>query len=244
MFSVIPRNFMFDIDGNIWGRFYNRGEQGVSYTISMADSTGKIIKDIAECPVSFSSFSRGNAITRITHGYEYSLSFSEIDSCTFVYGYSKEYRLNIVRNDGVLLRTLEKDEPQIRFTSNMKTKIRNSFQNYSSNEKNAFKFPDTFPYFHTIFTDNKSRIYVRKIRPPLKDDELSEYDIFSSDGYFLYETKFPKPPRVIKKGYFYTIEIDKETGLEFAKRYKITNWNQLKTQVNNPSHETKLKNHG
>jgi hypothetical protein len=36
----------------------------------------------------------------LTHGYEYDLYFSDIDAQTFIYGHSKEYKLNVIRNDG------------------------------------------------------------------------------------------------------------------------------------------------
>ena len=37
----------------------------------------------------------------LTHGYEYDLYFSDIDAQTFIYGDSKEYKLNVLEMMGI-----------------------------------------------------------------------------------------------------------------------------------------------
>lgn len=231
-FMNFPSVIMIDIDGNMWMKFSKIGSEGVSDTISMANSQGELIKDIVEYSQQISMYSRGSSLFSITHGYEYQLLFSEFDSQTFVYGYSNEYKLNVVRNDGELLCILEKDEPQMPFTSNMKSKIIERYKSLSDNEKAGIKFQDSFPYFNSILTDNIRRIYVKRMHFPLEEEDSIECDIFNKDGYYLYKTKFPKQPEVIKNGYYYIIEMDEEIGLETVKRYKINNWEQIKTGIN------------
>lgn len=113
----------------------------------------------------------------------------------------------------------------------MKSKIKERYENLSDSEKDAIKFSDSFPYFNLILTDNIGRIYVKRIQSPLEEKDFIECDIFNKDGYYLYKTKFPKQPEVIKNGYYYIIEVDEETGLEIVRRYKIQNWEKIKTGI-------------
>ncbi len=230
-FINYPSNFMFDASGNIWGRFSKIGE-GLSFTVSMANLQGELIKDVAEYPKLTSSFSRGESYMTFGHGYEYELLFSGIDSQTFVYGYSKEYKLNVVSNDGELQHILLKDEPQIPFTGSMESNILERYTRFSDSEKDAIKFPESFPYFKSILADDLGRIYVERMKSPSVEEDFVECDIFSNEGYYLYKTHFPKLPRIMKNGYCYVIDVDEETGLETVKRYRINNWSQIKAEFN------------
>lgn len=230
-FVNYPHYYMFDADGNIWGKFSKIGEQDISYTISMANLQGELMKDVAEYPLESSSFSRGSTSIMLTHGYEYDLYFSDIDAQTFIYGHSKEYKLNVIKNDGEFLYILKKDEPQMPFTGEMKSKVKDRYERFSDSEKDAIKFPEKLPCFDSIFTDDTGRIYVKRMQSPLEEEGIIECDIFSRDGYYLYKTKFPKQPQVVKNGFYYVIEVDEESGLETVKRYKILNWEQIKSEI-------------
>ena len=110
----------------------------------------------------------------------------------------------------------------------MQNKIKERYTQFSKNELDAFNFPATFPYFAGIFADDTGRIYVKRMGSPLSEDKsFVEYDIFSRDGHYLFKTRFPKDPKVVKNGFFYVIEADEESGLEQVKRYRIANWDQL-----------------
>jgi hypothetical protein len=85
--------------------------------------------------------------------------------------------------------------------------------------------------FISIFSDSEGRIYVQRVPSPLTESKIYEYDIISKDGYYLYKTTFPYKPVVMKNRYFYTVIFDEETGLEFVKRFKIKNWDQIKTHI-------------
>jgi len=55
-----------------------------------------------------------------------------------------------------------------------------------------------------------------------------QVDIFSKDGYFLYEASLLPNTCVIKDGFLYTWDLDEEEGMEYGVRFKIKNWKQLK----------------
>jgi hypothetical protein len=56
--------------------------------------------------------------------------------------------------------------------------------------------------------------------------------VFNKDGYYLYRVVIPIFPDFIIDGYHYTFRANEETGEESAKRYKIKNWNEIKTGIN------------
>jgi hypothetical protein len=142
-----------------------------------------------------------------------------------VYGYSKEYELNIVDLEGNLVTRIKKDE---------------SYQNFTAQERETYKeskLPKHRPFFYFLSTDSEGRIYVlRNSLHPIYNAESDtyryikelEFDIFSQDGYYLYRTTLDLAPVVIQDGYFYTTSVDKEEDL--VKRYKIKNWNKIKKE--------------
>ena len=98
-----------------------------------------------------------------------------------------------------------------------------------------FEPPRDKPYFYGILTDSRGRIYVQRNQAsetiqgygPI-DKEEKEVDVFNRQGYLLYRTKLPRNTYVIKNGYLYAHDLNEAEGLESVKRYKITNWEQLR----------------
>ncbi len=230
VFQSFPTSFAFDSDGNIWGKFSKGGKMGASSSISMATSQGKLLKEVIDFPIEASSSSSGGLELYITHGYEYNLFFSDLDMQTFVYAYSKDYELNVFNKEGELLYKIRKDEPPLSFSSDIKNKIRKRYKRLPKSARDSIRFPDYFPFFDAIFADDVGHIYVKRIQTAVADENIYEYDIFSEDGYYLYNTKFLKLPRIIKNGFFYIFEADDETGIESVKRFKISNWDQIKKE--------------
>jgi len=56
-------------------------------------------------------------------------------------------------------------------------------------------------------------------------------DIFSPEGYYLYRSSLPPNTIIIKNGFLYTRELDEDEGMEYVKRYKIKNWEQIKEGI-------------
>jgi hypothetical protein len=156
----------------------------------------------------------------VSTGFELSLQLARLDPKTFVYGYSKDYELNIIDKDGRLLYKIVKDEPVPEF---------------SSKEKAFYKkipLPKQRPYFFSILADSEGRIYVQRNmaatgRGPVDKEDL-QVDVFSREGYFLFRAVLPPNTKVIRDGYLYAYAVDEEKGMEYAKRYRIKNWENLK----------------
>jgi len=130
-----------------------------------------------------------------------------------------------MNREGKLLYRIRMDQPRPQFTS----------EEQSEYKRLKFPVPKFKPYFFSIFSDTESRIYVQQNKTeggirgygPIDTTE-KEVDIFSPDGYYLYRSSLPRNTSIIKNGYLYTRELDEEEGMEYVKRYRIKNWDQIR----------------
>jgi hypothetical protein len=227
------RYFYLDSDRNIWGQFFSIGTN----SIKKVDHKGKVVQKLAKSPFVFTrkKLGKGRAFA-ITHGYEHENYISKIDNHTFIYGQSKEYELNIFNKEGNILIKIKKDEPYKKFTKEEKSRIQSRIKTELKSEGYPFRglslrFPKLIPFFYSIFTDCRSRIYVRRNPRKRKGNGVGVYDIFSKEGYYLYKASIPTRPYVIKNGYLYTRIVNEDTGEELVRRYKIKNWEKIKEGI-------------
>jgi hypothetical protein len=192
---------------------------------------GEVIHSIAQFPhpALMRRVSTGGTFGTST-GYELSVHVALIDQDRFVYGYSKSYELNIIDRKGTLLYVVRKDAPKPKFTS----------EEESLYKTIKFPVPEFKPYYYSVFTDSKGRIYVQtnKAEDGIRgygpiDRAEKEVDIFSPEGYYLYRAVLPPNTKVIKDGYLYSFDLNEEEAIEYIKRFKIKNWNLLKEGIDN-----------
>jgi len=213
--------------------------------IILVSSEGEKIKTIASFPYEKPSpLQKGKFKLYIGDPYGAGLLFCFINEGMAVYGYSSEYRLFVINSSGEISRIIEKDQPGELFTRKDKNKIidkwveienrRKSGPKYSRGKiKEVIRFPKYKSFYSLLLKDDKNRIYIREYRPILFDNEESaSFDLFNGEGYYLYKAIIPLHPRFIKNGYLYRVERDEETDYRRIKRYKIKNWNQIKTGIN------------
>ena len=248
--SNFPMPWGLTKEGNILGQIAkwepeesNKG----TYDIVLVDYEGEIIKTIA-------SFSYKNPppirkkvyLTALFEGLLYSC---QINEQFWIYGLSSEYKLFLINTLGDLVCMIEKDEPGEPITKKEKNKEVDYWldrvnsvhpsrrgEKYSRREiKSILKYPKHKPYFSSIYCDDSGRIYVERFKSLLDKDEKTIYDIFSREGYYLYILNLSTPIQAtgtIKNGYLYRVERDEETDYQKIKRYKIKNWEQIKTGHN------------
>jgi hypothetical protein len=242
--AVLLKDFYVGSDGCIWGKFISPG-MDESHSIKKVTSSGKIKKTIAEIAYYTNriklSHSKAGYTANIggyffTHGYEYDLFISKIDNHTFIYGNSKEYELIAADETGKALFRIRKDEVPERITKNEEERIKNKISGEIAKRGYfepdiSIEFPKQKPYFFSILTDSRGRIYVRKNPISHESDENHIYDMFRKDGYFLHRIIIPIFPDVIHDGYIYTRSENEETGEEFVKRYKIKNWREIRERI-------------
>lgn len=238
------QGFWVGSDGNIWAKFRKHKEEIskelVQDFISLViiPTRGGSVKEISVYPDSKTHIITSRIKGRVAasssywHGYEYNLCISHLYDDSFVYGYSKEYELNMLKKNGDLLYKIKKDESAKRFTQGEKHKVLSSqFSQVRKKRRDLIRFPETRPFYDSILTDDKGRIFVQRIQSPLEKEKKYDSDIFSKKGYYIYKTTFPYEPHLIRNGYFYSHIVDKNTGTSTIKRFKIKNWSKIRTEA-------------
>jgi len=215
---VGPFDFFLGPKGNIFTVTYPP-DNVASFGEVSAD--GKLLQEFARFPYEpkvmgvFEGMLPGDGRS----GTEYDLFAAQIDSQTLIYGYSREYKLSVIDDHGKITLEIRKDEPYRKF----KRSLRRS--------QMGPLLPPHQPFFHSLFTDGEGLIFLQKNFPTIIVDKRC--DVFSRDGYFLYETTIPSGILMIRGGYLYAFESGKihDRPARFIKRYKIKNWQSIKKGI-------------
>lgn len=179
----------------------------------------------------------GNLVVSYT-GFEHDLLIAGIDRQTCVYGFSKEYELNVVNSQGKLLFKINKDEPYHKFSLSeedeytkkaalAKKKLRGKYKDIQF----LYKLPEHKPCFYSLLADSEKRIYVQTNHTRSQPEVNNEVDIFSQEGYYLYKAVIPHMTRLIKNGFLYTSFVDEKKAVQYVKRFRIINWEQIKAGI-------------
>jgi hypothetical protein len=113
--------FYLDLDRNIWGKF----SRPAYHSFTKVSHKGTVEKELAKFSFSITRKNLGGGMfVAISHGYEHDLFIAKIDEDTFTFGYSKEYKLDVIDKEGNILFNIRKDEPDQRFTAEEKDRIR------------------------------------------------------------------------------------------------------------------------
>jgi hypothetical protein len=191
-----------------------------AHLLRRLDAKGRTVSELASFPYSLNATRiRGGAavVTGPTH-YEAALQLAKLSDGLFAYGYSAEYGITVMNDAGEVLKRFRKEEPAPRFTAE---------------ERQVFKrapLPSQKPYFFNLLSDSLGRIYVQRnnafgrVEVEVREKEV---DVFDREGRFLYQTRLPANTRVIRDGYLYCFEVNEDEGMEYVKRYKITNWSGI-----------------
>ncbi|MFB0566106.1 MAG: NHL repeat-containing protein [Candidatus Aminicenantaceae bacterium] len=232
-------DFIVNSEGNIIASGFIRAEKGQNYGVVIIDSAGKITENICEYP-GISIVARKGAGFSFSHSYTPILCFSHLAGKGIIYGFSTEYKLYLIDEEGKNFLIIKKDEPFHSIDRKEKDKIVNDVIESTAREgrqwpkdvvEEGANFPQYRPFFSTIFSDDRGRIYARKLKSVLDQSKEIECDIFSQDGYYLYTTNLPFIPEIIKDGFLYDIFTPEETGEVRIKRYKISNWTDIKDTI-------------
>lgn len=196
------------------------------HALSRMDSDGSVVGTLFEFPYNMWVERKGRATISGTAGFELELCMARLKENTFVYGYPIEYKFSIMDQDGKIRLSVTKDAPKPEFTKEDKK------------QSGRIPLPEVKPYFFEILCDSEGRIYVQENKAmdivrgygPI-DIKPKEVDVFSAEGIFLYTTILPPNTCIIDRGILYARDMDEDSGLETVKRYRITNWGELKTGI-------------
>jgi len=216
-----------------------RTYENTKTSIVLMDMEGKIIKEIATFPYQRSPNIKGHGLG---NPYEHRLYLFPFNDGKGIYAHSSQYRIYILNTIGNLNHVIEVDKLPESITKKDKENLIEAYLKRreqmtigepltESDVKKAYIFPEFKPYFKGIISDDKDRIYVSMFKLYNPKDSIQTFDVFSRDGYYIYKASFPFAPNIIKNGFIYYIEHGQEIGYPKIKRYKIKNWEQIKTEI-------------
>ena len=204
----------------------NESDLSTHQFLCRINSNGAIIDKYIEVIQNIFMQNKPTGILVVKTGFEVGLQLARFDEKTYVYGYSQKYELMFCDNKGQILRKFSMNGPLPSFTKE---------------EKKSFKdmpVPAQKPYYFSIQADPSGRIYVQRNksieivrgRGPI-DVRPKEVDVFSKEGDFLFKTTIPPNTCAIGEGVLYLYSLNEETGEEFVKRMRITNWSDMPVRI-------------
>jgi len=192
--------------------------------VMIVDRDGKVETKLAQ----FLGIPMHSNGTTVSHDYSPELRFSAKKNDGFVYGYNREYKLYVSDWTGKTVMQVEKDEPDQSVSRSEKNKILDEIYKNTTRaglgwKKNTVEdmaaVPKNRPFFDRLLADDKGRIFVRRRNSILDEEQKWSFDIFGSDGIFLYTTTLAFTPTCIKDGSMYVIATSNETGETTVVRY-------------------------
>ena len=138
---------------------------------------------------------------------------------------ANKYEMNVFTPEGGLFFKFNLDRKPIPVKDEVKRKISEILKKLRSVDPETRKIVEYYPVFNGISIDEKDRIWIERYEPFWRDKPRTEtsYDVFSSDGKFLFSTKINKyvyPQLIFKNGYIYTLSRD-ESGYTKALRLRM-----------------------
>ena len=142
---------------------------------------------------------------------------------------ANKYEMNVFTPEGGLLYKFNLDRKPIPVKDEVKRKISEIFKRLriglGIDDPETRKIVGYYPVFNSISIDENDRIWIEHYEPFFKDIPRTEttYDVFSSDGKFLFTTQINQnvyPQLIFKNGYIYTLSRD-ESGYAKALRLRM-----------------------
>jgi hypothetical protein len=233
----------FDIggitNGNIIMKALSYSPEGSTDDIIIADAKGEKIKTVASYPIVSVPNIKGHSLG---NPYSHRLYFCPISDGRGIYGHSSEFQICVISNSGEIDLKIEvskrpkeisqKDrKDQIQGYMDRREKMPIGEKLTKSEVKKAYVFPEYKPFFSGIWTDSEDRIYVREMKRNNPGDRSQRFDVFDKDGHYIYIIIMPFQPKILRDGFFFSLETDLESGYMKIKRYKIKNWDQIKEGI-------------
>ncbi len=139
------------------------------------------------------------------------------DNGNIVYGYPKDYELQIINPEGEIIKKIFKDYDPVEITEEEKEE-----RTKDAPAGITFDFSKYHSAYYRLTLDDQGRIFVQTWKKK-KGEEGNYHDVFDSEGRYMAKIFLKATPHVWKKGKLYTIEEDEE-GYQSVKRYKVK-WN-------------------
>ena len=239
-------HFFVDNQDNIIAVSHVITEDGTKKSIVKYDNMGKETQKLADfetvqAEIRKSEDGKPSSLT-VYHEYNYLPYMYPKDNTQFYYGYPSIYKLYLMDSSGNLNMVIEKEEAPQSITRKEKNHIVKVIEKRLSRMNRKFsrdhiedacKFSPHRPFFNGIFSDENGVLFITKVSSVLdEEDTIFYFDIFNSDGIYLYKSSLPFVPSYIDKGCIYGIRTNEDSGETNIIKYKVNNWHKVLRKSN------------
>ncbi len=150
--------------------------------------------------------------------FQEKILYSILPDDSLVWGINNKYELNITDIEGNLTRKIMKDYDRIKVTEKYKQDFLNQRSHMSASQKSRYEFPNHFPPYRHLSTDDLGNIYVWTYE---NDDENNRYfDVFNRNGKYISKIKLKSFPTFWKNNKLYFVR-EGEMGFHQVVRCKV-----------------------
>ena len=137
-----------------------------------------------------------------------------------IWGNFNKYEIFVCDPDGKCIRKIFKEHDGVPITKEKKEKmIKGYFGNRGVPSSVKLKFPDTYPPFVYLTSDEEGRIFALSYAT-IDEDGTRYLDVFNSEGEYIAQTQTRSFPQAWKNNRMYSVDDDEE-GLAVIKRYRV-----------------------
>ncbi len=236
-------DFWIAPDKHIFGVEVRNTEQGRHRYLVELDPEGKELETLADY-ADVQGVDRENGGVRmrfvIMHRYNPILYLTPSPDGGFIYTHSAEYILKHANGRAETDMIISKAAEAAPITRQEKDRIIQDTKDYVNTRgrnvpedviRQGCRFPPTAPFFVEVVVDDRGRIYIRRLKSSLDESDSQVLDIFGPEGHYLYRMTTEVRPSVITGGRLYELWEDEEEGTIQLRRYRIRNWESLKTGI-------------
>ena len=200
-----------DIDsaGNITGIVITGDEDNPRYELQKFDPEMNYLHSLYSSPLP--------GATNRFNPFEGGLIWDINKNNQVVYGYPKDYEINIFDSEGKLVKKIMKEYDPVKITEEEKEEMKKRESRLPPSMK--LIIPKHHNPYRWLLVDDENRIFVMTWEKAAEEKGYY-YDIFDPEGRYIAKILLEHPPIVFKKNKLYTIEQDEE-GYQIVKRYKV-----------------------
>lgn len=219
----LSSNIFVTPEGDIYAFVRDLEQTGPVRRLAVFDKKGVRVKTIAEFKDSGYLIKRdkvgGAVMGGIIHAYSPDAYLYPLDNVSFIYGYNLEntfHIYNTILGKGKDILLADKKNP-----------ITGKEQEYFEKECGKWAMlPTHRPFFKSLLSDEKGRIYIILTRHVLSEEKSTKMDVFTRDGNYIYRLTSPVIPSLIRNGYVYSLAKN-DSGDAIIKRFRIKNYSSL-----------------
>lgn len=220
-------SFYADAAGDLYGLKTRMVKNTLQVELKKFNSQGRPLKTFTRFNEKSSSFNRvrGGGMISSTSYHEYmeDVYSTPLQNKYLCFGQNTDYKLYISDLEGNVEKVITMDIPHPKITDSELKRFRERY----GQDFHDLKFPPNRPFFNSILSDEKGRIFVARVTPVTAKNRDVSLDVFNRHGHYLYRMSLKYFPRIIKDGAFYVVDGSNPDCLKI-KKLTIKNHASLK----------------